>query len=358
MIWAILFVPLMWLLFAKFKWRTTINFKELAVSMAIVVAIVVGTIELGKYGQTVDYELWNGKVVSKEVDDGHYTRSYDCNCTQSCSGSGSNRSCTETCQTCYEDHYTRSYDGLTTVGGIIFDSIDSTSRSRRDSFPPPLAYKRCQIGEPATLEKSYTNYVQAVPQSLFSDKSRGNEYDAQVPAYPKVYDFYKIRRVLNIGTKVDAPSLNTFLSNELKTLGRQKQVNIIVILTPIKDPMYRYAVERKWEGGNKNDVVVMLGLDGENIVWADVMTWALNKGNELFHVTMRDSLINLKTYDVGKVGTTITSTIKQYYDRPEMKQFEYLKDEIKPPTWVVWTAIILSLLSSIILTIVFHRNEL
>jgi len=57
-----------------------------------------------------------------------------------------------------------------TVGNIKFDSEDRESRSVYD-YPNPPAYSNCAIGQPAALEHSYVNYVQAVPQSLFADKA-------------------------------------------------------------------------------------------------------------------------------------------------------------------------------------------
>lgn len=315
---------------------------------------------MGIYGQTLDVEIWNGQVTKKEMVDGHYVRSYECNCTESCSGSGSNRSCTRTCQTCYEDHYTRSYDGYSTVGNWTFDSIDTTSRSRRNSFPPPASYTNCKIGEPASRPHTYTNYVQAVPESLFHNIGKNKQYADSIPTYPKVYDFYKINRVLSVGAKVPGElttKINAQLNEALKTLGAKKQVNVVVILTEIDDPSYRYAVENAWLGGEKNDVTVFVGLDGTTITWADAMTWALNKGNELFHVKLRDSVEGLGTLSPDTFAAVVTETIASHYDRPHMKDFEYLKDAIEPPAWVIILSIILAIGGSIGLSVLFHYKE-
>jgi len=355
----LLLFPLAWPFVAKRIWHTTINWTEMTIQIVGVCALVAITWQLGIYGQTTDTEIWNGQITSKKVNDGHYTRSYDCNCTSySCGTSQSPRTCTR-CQTCYEDHYTRSYDGYSSVGNFTFDSIDSTSRLRRNSFGPPVSYSRCEVGEPAAREHSYTNYVQAVPESLFHDDSAIKTYESQVPAYPRVHSFYKINRVLQVGTNYkDAKALNDQLNVALKTLGPQKQANIVVILTEVDDPSYRYAVERKWLGGEKNDVVVFIGLDKTTITWTDVMTWALNEGNELFQVTLRDDLRALKTIDdVNALSGAVVKDIKGLYDRPHMKDFEYLEDAIDPPTWVIILAIILAIGGSIGLTFVFHHYE-
>ena len=256
----ILLVPFIWFLAAKYWLRHTFNYKELGISMFVVFVLVIITVQLGKFSQTSDTEIWNGYVTGKKVNDGHYLRSYSCNCrTTSCG-----KDCTTTtCDTCYEDRYTRSYDGYTTVGNVTFDSIDTTSRMRRNSFGAPASYKRCYKGEPASRERSYTNYVQAVPSSLFNDDSATHTYAAQVPAYPRVHSFYQLNRVINLAG-VDTKTVNEIdkgIDESLKILGAKKQANIIVILTSIADPSYRYAVERAWLGGKKNDIVIFVGVD-------------------------------------------------------------------------------------------------
>ena len=352
----LLLFPLAWPFIAKRIWHDSINWTEMTIQIVGVCVLTAVTWQLGVYGQTQDTEIWNGQITKKEVNDGHYTTTYQCNCrTTSCGKDCS----TTTCDTCYEDHYTRSYDGLSTAGNFTFDSIDTTSRMRRNAFGPPQSYTNCVIGEPASREHSYTNYVQAVPESLFHDDSAINTYADKVPAYPRVHNHYKLNRVIQVGVNYAySGNLNDKLNNALKTLGPAKQANIIVILTEIDDQSYRYAVERTWLGGEKNDIVVFIGLDGTTITWTDVMTWALNEGNELFHVTLRDELQAMKTIDDVQVfSDTVVKNVKGLYDRPEMKDFEYLKDAIDPPTWVIILAIIFAIGGSVGLTFVFHRYE-
>lgn len=347
----ILLAPFAWFLFAKVWLRHTFDYRELGVSMVVVFILVTATVMLGKYGATRDVEIWNGTVTKKEVVDGYYQTSY-------CCATDKDGNCTSTC---YTDHYTRSYDGHSTVGSWTFDSIDTEWRSRRDSFGPPASYKACKVGEPASIEHGYTNYVRAVPESLFHDDSQTSTYAAQVPGYPRVHSFYKLNRVINLAG-VDSATVNEIdngLDEALKTLGARKQANIIVILTGINDPTYRYAVERAWLGGKKNDIVIFVGTDkSKSIKWVDVMTWALNSGNELFHVTLRDGILAQKQLDSAQFVPFVTQTVTKLYDRPHMRDYEYLKDEISPPLWVIVTAIILSLIASAGLTYYFHTHEL
>jgi hypothetical protein len=352
----LLLFPLAFPFIAKRIWHTTINWTEMVIQIIGVSVLVTIVWQLGIYGQTVDVEVWNGKVTKKEVNDGHYLQSYSCNCrTVSC---GKDCSTTQ-CDTCYEDHYTRSYDGYSTVGDWTFDSIDTTSKLRRDSFGPPASYTNCVVGEPASRAHTYTNYVQAVPESLFHDDGAINTYADMVPAQPKVHGFYKFNRVMQVGVNYPhAKQLNDLLNDALKTLGPSKQVNPLVLITNITDPSYRYAVERKWLGGEKNEATLFIGVDGTKIIWVDVMTWALNKGNELFHVKLRDSVKALGTIDDPNVlSAIVVEHIETLYDRPHMKDFEYLAEAVEPPTWVIILSIILAIGGSIGASFAFHKYE-
>jgi len=352
-------IPIIVALIAKRVLRATITWKEMGIQMGVSIVIVAIVYSLGVLSMTRDTEIWNGEIVSKARVHDHYERAYDCFCTETCSGSGSNRSCYETCQTCYEDRYTVDWSAKTTLGRTItFQHLDRGSKSVY-SEPDPTTYTKCYKGEPVSLENNYTNYVKAVPSSIFHLNAQ-NDFVGKIPQYPRVYNFYQLNRVINIDSKVPPEiiqKMDSDLDIILKRLGAAKQANIIVILTEIDDPSYRHAIENVWLGGKKNDIVIMVGLDGNTITWVDVMTWAMNKGNELFHVTLRDRVRNLKDITNENFVPLVDQTVTKLYDRPEMKDFEYLKDDIQPPTWVIILTLIVAVGLSVGLTYFFHREN-
>lgn len=357
----ILLVPFIWFFIAKYWLRHTFTWPELGLSMLIITVGVSVMWFTGKYGKTHDVEVWNGQIMSKARHHDTWIESYSCNCSTRCSG-GKTSSCTTTCQTCHRTHYTVNWSAVSTVGSINFQHLDSLS-SGVYATPDPAVYTGCKVGEPASMEHSYVNYVKAVPESLFNNKSEtvAQQYIGRIPTYPPVHSFYRFNRVINVGASVPSSvvtDLNNFISNELRALGPAKQVNIIVVLTSIKDPSYRYAIENAWLGGKKNDVVVFVGLDQMNIVWADVMTWALNTGNEMFHVKLRDDILELKTLDPTTFVPVLVTDVTKLYDRPHMKDFQYLEDQIEPPTWVIVLVWLFAIGGSIGLTVYFHKNDL
>ncbi len=355
----LLLFPMVWPFIAKSIFHTRITWLEMGINIVGVVFLVSIVWFAGTYSQTHDTEIWNGQLVSKHREHGHYIESYSCNCRTTCSGSGNTRSCRSVCQTCYRDHYTVDWFANTSIGNIRFDYKDWTSRAVY-ALPDPDNYVKAYEGEPVSLERSYTNYVKGAPESLFNtQRALSNEFT--IPTYPRVYNLYHINRVVTVRSPTSKQynaDLNKLLNEQLKTVGALKQVNLIVILTSITNANYRHAVENAWLGGKQNDVVVFIGLDQQNIVWADVMTWALNTGNENLHVELRDAINSLKQLnDPQQLSDTIIQYVKASYDRPHMEKFEYLKDRIVPPTWVLIITIILAIGGSIGLTVVFHRID-
>jgi hypothetical protein len=340
--------------------KRTINYHEVAIQVGVMVVLVAIAWFVGTWSATSDTEIWNGEVISKDRKHGQYTESYDCNCRTVTSGSGNNKTTRTVCDTCYREHYTVTWSANTTVGNFRFKHLDRTSRSVYNAADP-ADYKACQKGQPASREHSYTNYVQAVPDSLFANnEALIAEFAGKIPNQPRVFAHYKYDRIINNGV-IDAEQeklLNDHLSYALKTMGKSHQVNIIVILTKITNPNFKAAVENAWQGGEKNDVVIFVGANADGTVaWADVMTWALNSGNELLQVTLRNELLEMTAIDAANIGQTAVLNISKHYVRPKMKDYEYLKDAIQPSATMIFVILFLSLFVSIGLTWYFHKND-
>lgn len=312
-----------------------------AVGWLISAGLLAGAFALGKGLQTSDTEILNGQVTGKTREHGHYLRSYECNCTTntSCSGTGSSRSCstTRTCQTCYEDRYTVKWDCQSTIGEFRIDSLDRSSRSVYDA-PDPARYVGIAQGDPVARSQRYTNYIKAVPDSLFrpAQASLRERFATMIPAYPdQIHDIYRIRRVLGAGISVpNVRQWDAALSAMLKDLGPSHQVNAVLVFAKTPDRDYFHALQDAWVNGKKNDVVVVVGVDGfsQGPLWVNVM--ALTK-NHLFQVKLVDRLEALETLTPETVLPALNDTIRSDFQRRPMADFQYLEAEIDPPGWLM-----------------------
>lgn len=282
---------------------------------------------------THDTEVWNGVVSSKRQVWVSCTHSYQCNCHQTCTGSGKNRSCTTTCDTCYEHSNDWDWNVYTSNGEVItIDRVD-----RRGSHEPSR-FTAVKMGEPTSQKHSYVNYVKASPDSLFRHQGLVEKYSATIPAYPSnVYDYYRLDRFVttsNVGFK-ERNDWNADLMHLNASLGAVKQVNIIIVVTRNMPRDWFYALEESWVGGKKNDAVLVVSVDESmKPQWAEVMAWT---SNQMFKVKLRDDILALPTLDRKDTLNAVSTNVKATYQRKPMKDFEYLKSAIVPSTlqWIL-----------------------
>lgn len=310
-------------------------FQMAGTALGISIFIGIAGVIAATAGAASDVEIINGKITSKTRDHGSYVRSYNCMCFTDSKGQKS-------CQTCYENRYTVKWWAGSTVGNFTIKSLDDNTR-RVYLTPDPEAYTRIQLGEPASARNRYQNYIQAVPNSLFTAVSRDvkERFAASIPPYPDaIYNQWKNDHVVSRDVNVkDLAEWNARVANALREVGPAKQVNLIFLVTKIGDPNFEHAVRDVWENGNKNDVIVVIGAPNyPEIEFARIITWSKN---ELFKVELRDTIL-----EHGKADQILTdiavNQINKNFERREMKEFEYLKGEISLPKWVL--ALILTLM--------------
>lgn len=285
------------------------------------------------FSATSATEILSGQVTGKTRVHGSYQRPYECRCRNV---RRSNSSQTDrVCDTCYEDRYTVKWACQTTVGEIAVDSLDRSSRSVYLS-PDPARYLAVRVGEPAAREQTYTNYVHAAGDSVVAAYGDPAAFPGLVPAYPgKVYDLYRVDRYLTPGwADPAAPAWNAAIGDLLRERGARKQVNLVVVVAKAGDRAYAGALRAAWKGGQKNDVVVVLGVtEWPAVAWADVFSWAEDEG---FNIRLRDRLTAVGAVDRDRVLAAAAAEIDATYRRRPMSDYSFL-DVGAPPTWAVLT---------------------
>jgi hypothetical protein len=324
---------------------------KVSISFVVGIAVVVGLFYIGVVSKTDDVQILNGEVTSKERIHDTYTESYQCNCRTVYSGSGNNRTSREECDTCYRTHYTVDWGCKTTIGPVTISHEDSTNDNVYD-LPDPPRYLIIQKGDPVSKSESYTNWIRAVPDSIFKplQTAQVTKYAGKIPPYPEqIYDIYRIDRVFGVGISIpDIKEWNSKLSNALRTMGPVKQANAIVVLTSEPDAMYAEALRDSWVNGKKNDIVVVMGISSFDRPANWVKILALTKEN-IFQVHLRDRLMDLPNITSDNVINTLQDETMKTFKRKRMKEFEYLKNEILPSTGFVLTMFILVCIINIVL---------
>jgi len=200
--------------------------------------------------------------------------------------------------------------------------------------------------------------IKAAADSLFHREGLVEKYSKLLPKYPDtIYHRWRLDRIIRMGgVKVDnIKELNYRLSEINGELGSKKQCNAIVVLIKNQPREYLYALEQYWVGANKNDIVLVISVDGENkIQWADVLAFVQKS---IFKIELRDEIQKMPILEMDKVLTTLEDQIKKNYKRKRMRDFEYLTASITPSTTQYVVTIIICTILSVGLSIIFHRED-
>lgn len=348
--------PVLFIIGARYFFRDQVTWGESGLKVGAICLIATIGYAIAVSSQTSDTEILNGHVTAKKQNRVSCEHSYRCNCYTSCSGSGSSRSCTQHCSTCYEHSYDYDWDVYTTVGNLTIDRVN------RQGTKEPPRWTAVQIGEPASRPHTYTNYLKGAPNSLFNMKmaeSEMNEWKSRIPQYRQVYDYYRFDHAIDVNAGIpNIKQWNAALADILRQLGPAKQVNVTAVFIKGTSREYKEVIERAWLGGKKNDVTILFGVNGTKIEWVEAFTFGKTTGNEMLAVLLRDEL--QKVGDVRNVPAAINvihKTITTSFKRVEMQKYEYLKSSIRPSVGAMVAVTIIQLLSLIGLTWWAANNE-
>lgn len=348
-------VPIVWAILARFVFKNSICWKESGIIAGVGVLLLSIGYAIMMMSATDDVEILNGQVTGKEKVRVSCSHSYTCNCVTSCTGSGANQSCSTICQTCYEHSHDFDWRVATTVGKLEINRVD------RQGTEEPPRWTAVQIGEPAAVENSYTNYLKAAPNSLFDMKLAESEIGKyNLPPVNGVYDYYRYDPVIDLSGKVtNVKQWNAHLRHEMRRLGPLKQVNVVVVFVPASVGIeYASTLERARLGGKKNEVTIVIGVEETKIEWVQSFTFGRSSGNGAVNVNLREDLIALGTTSNPAAGVAaISSDVRSYFVRREMKDYEYLKNEIRPTPRGVGTLMFLQLLLLSGITFFMHRHD-
>lgn len=343
---VLIFVPAVLItLFAKFYWHKDICGKEGLISLGLnLLSSLVFCTVFVFYGmsQTSDYYLVTGNVQSKQQQRVSCSHSYQCNCRDVCSGSGDSRTCTRVCDTCYEHSHDYDWVVRTSVGNLTIDRVNR----RGDRMPP--RFREVKIGEPATLQRSFRNYLLADSDSLFVYNV---EHRHSVANYPRVYDYYRINRVIGTPPNTSREKLNNHLNEYLVN----KRYNVIVVFTR-EDENYFYSVAANWVGGKKNDIIMVYGIDGDEVKWFRSTSYGMGIDNRLLH----DKLLIMsrgKTFDLSLVDEQL-QLINGEFRQTSTEQFEHLKYAIEIPWFVYLIVLLLNVGTSVGIATFMRNNKL
>jgi len=343
---------------------------ELAVQIPASLLAVLAAFSFFYYTTTnmSDSEIWNGKVTLAEYLEA-WTQEVE---HETCAAQDVNGNCTAT-QTVKQLIYhppewhihTSNNEDVSTSKAVYRNYVGHFGGERKEilfhmgqvsvgdgnrfyvSYPGPEVK---QI--PSAQEHRFVNYLKA-SQSINLRRGSTNAYEKFLLPYPQIYEGtfgpIEVNRVLAAG--VDVPvewraEVDRTLDNALTSLGKAKQVNLLVYVVGTSDRAFFHALEEHWIFGKKNDVIVVLGVKSfPKLDWVEVMAWT---DVEEFKITLRNRIT--EQGDIAN-ATALAATIvdqvslapqKGGYKRKPMAELEYLVADITLPWWASMLIVLLS----------------
>lgn len=321
----------------------------------------------GEYAQTRDTEYWSGTIVKAEYyeDWNEYIHQ---TCTCCCDKDGNNCSTYDCSYVDYHPAYWEITDNngiTTTVSKEVYKKLRKKFGNskkvdlRRDYHTNDgdkyVTYwpKTDKTLECMVTEHTYENRIQASTDiHNYQDVSEDDIKLYKLYDYPKIHSYYKQDNILG---KIDGWSkYNRKLEILNAKLGKKKQVKVFVLLFDSPDRQAGIMQEAYWKGGNKNEVVVCIGLDENGSVdWCHPFSWT---EEEIVLVDIRTEIEETEgKLDMGRTIDFIYNEVDQKFVRKEFADFNYIT---VPPTsaQIIWT-IVLTLLINVGISFWLIRNE-
>jgi hypothetical protein len=197
----------------------------------------------------------------------------------------------------------------------------------------------------SSVEHYFVNWVKATKKKNTRLEALKEDFKIFLRPYPKLqssrYGPIKLNRVIRAVCqvpKVFCQHVDKELSLLLATIGSSKQINILVYFVGTDNIEFELALKDHWVNGKKNDVIVIIGLNGSDITWSRVLAWVDDSSQ--FRTKLANRIEQLKTIDIDPEmlvkeikEQVLTPPKKGGYKRKSMSEFNHLASEAAVPWW-------------------------
>lgn len=244
------------------------------------------------------------------------------------------------------------YDRIVKKFGVTPQFVDMRRRYHTNDGD---MYKAIWPGTDHTLEAvitthRYENRVR-VSSSSFAIKKPSKEISEQYKLYDyaPVLDGFKQKVIQGYDDPVAEKKFQILNAK----LGRKKQFKAYVLVfkdAPRQAGLYQ---EDYWEGGNKNELNITIGIDNDgNVEWCHVFSWT----------DKRDIVVNTRTFVEGQdklslsmLADFLVPQVESYWERKSFADFQYLT--IEPSTTSMVVSFIVTLIMNLMVAAFVVGND-
>ena len=207
-----------------------------------------------------------------------------------------------------------------------------------------------------TWTHSYENRVQG-SESILRYREIGQEEAMELG----LYDYPEVTWSNNDPSPIMGFNPGPYATQKIKYLnsmyGKEKQIHIFILVWP-EEKGVQITEDQKayWQGGNKNELVICIGVDETAIVkWANCFSW---QDNTELDVRCRNWLMEHGRLDINALGDWLIKNLG-LWKRKEFKDFSYIKSYLKEGQVeiVIWISLILPIVIMAIGIIIMNNNS-
>ena len=200
-------------------------------------------------------------------------------------------------------------------------------------------------------EGSYTNKIRA-SHSVFKfediteeEKNKWGLYD-----YPTVSDY---RQKVVLGAKL-SPTTERKMQYINGYYGPKKQFKMFILFFKNKSASIVHKQRSYWEGGNKNELVICIGVDGKGeFQWVDAFSWMSKPALE---VEVESYISGNKDMTLKGFSDWMPDQVHKHWKRRDFNDFEYLQVELTNTQ--LWWIMIILMIYNIVMSLWVVNNEM
>lgn len=334
LIWLAMIIPILTLVVLFLFFRHKTSWWEFIVPVIVSIICIVGCKLTSYYSATLATEYWTNYVVKAE-----YYEEWDEEETEIVTvddGNGKSHTETRTHTVTHPPEWKATLNDNETVISISQELYDELSqRWKNNVFVDMHRHYHTKDGDKYETEynkdeskmevivtsHSYVNKVKA-SSSIFKfkevDKDTSMVYD-----YPVLADFYMPSIIGNAKYKDTA---NRLLDIANAKYGMSKECRMFMLL--FKNQPLQVAIDQEnyWKGGNKNELVICLGLNNtDEIDWCYVFSWS---EKDRMKVNLRNFAIEMKPFNLVEYTKFAIEEMKAQFTRKNWSDFDYLTVDV------------------------------
>lgn len=203
-----------------------------------------------------------------------------------------------------------------------------------------------------TESKFYSNKIKSSQSNTifkYIDISKEEAKKLGLYEYPDIY--VKDNQIPILGKKVrDIDYQRIKYINGV--YGKKYQIRVYILLYENKDIEISELQKSYWQNGNKNELIVCLGVENDSVIWTNSFSWCDKPSIE---IQTRNYFIENPKLDINEYGKWLEKQIPNNWNRKNFEDFDYIHINLTNVQDII--IVILTIILNIILSCFLIENE-